>query len=45
MVKQNIQPFLSVGNVLPVLCRSFALDALKLCIENLIDGSRCFGNV
>jgi hypothetical protein len=45
MVKQNVESLLSVGNVLPVLCGSLALDSLKLCIENLIDRSRSIGDV
>ena len=45
MVKQDVEPLLSVGNVLPILSRGLALDALKLCIEDLIDWPRFIGYV
>lgn len=45
MVEQDVKSLLSVGNVLPVLGGGFALDALKLCIENLIDWPSFIGYV
>ena len=45
MIKQDVESLLGIGDVLPILGGSLALDALELCIKNLIDGSGCIGDV
>ena len=45
MVEQDVEALLGVGNMLLVLRRSLRLHALHVGIEDLVDGTRCVGNV
>ena len=45
MVKQDVEALLGINNVGPVLRRDLRLDALNLCVENLVDGTRSIGDV
>jgi hypothetical protein len=43
--EQDVESLLGIGNVLPVLCWSFGLDALQVCFKDLVDGTGRVRNV
>jgi hypothetical protein len=45
MVKEYVQALLRVGDVLFVLSWCLGFHALEVCVEDLVDGARCVGDV
>lgn len=45
VIKEDVQPFLSVGNMLLVGGWNLCLHTLQIGIEDLVDGPRCVGDV
>jgi hypothetical protein len=45
MVEQDVEALLGICDVLLVLCWCPCLDSLQVCIEDLVNGTRCIRNM
>jgi hypothetical protein len=45
VIEQDVKALLGISDVLLVLSRCLGLDPLKVCFEDLIDGTRSIRNV
>lgn len=45
MIEEDVETLFCVRNVLLIGCRCLGFNTLYLCIEDLIDGPGCVGDV